>query len=72
MTSEAAGGHDRQFPKRERPADSPRLSPLEEERREILESVFGAIGTEPPDADRKAAWFHLLRHLNGSRRSPRI
>ncbi len=53
-----------QIRERNRAADSPRLLPFEEERREVLESVFGAIGNEPPDADRTAAWFHLLHHLN--------
>jgi hypothetical protein len=49
---------------RTRAGESARPSSLEEERREVLESVFHAMETERPDRDRAAAWLHLLRHLN--------
>lgn len=42
---------------------------LEEERREVLESVRETIGTKEPDADCLAACSYLLRHLAGSARS---
>jgi hypothetical protein len=40
-----------------------RESPLEEERREVLESVLQAMATAEPDPDRTAACCYLLRHL---------
>ncbi|MGA2724581.1 MAG: hypothetical protein ABSG79_19505 [Bryobacteraceae bacterium] len=40
-----------------------RGSPLEEERREALESVIQAMATTEPDPDRTAACRYLLRHL---------
>jgi hypothetical protein len=36
---------------------------LEEERREVLESVLQAMATAEPDPDRTAACRYLLRHL---------
>lgn len=38
-------------------------SPLEEERREVFESVLQAMATTEPDPDRTAACRYLLRHL---------
>ena len=38
-------------------------SPLDEERREVLESVLQAMATAEPDPDRTAACRYLLRHL---------
>ena len=40
-----------------------RASPLEEERREVFESVLQAMATMDPDPDRTAACRYLLRHL---------
>ena len=36
---------------------------LEEERREILNSVLDALAGNPPDPDRMAACHHLLKRL---------
>ena len=36
---------------------------LEEERREIVESVLGALAGNVPDPDEMAACSHLLKHL---------
>jgi hypothetical protein len=48
-----------------------RTPPLEEERREVFESVLQAMATKEPDPDRTAACRHLLRHLAlGSPRGP--
>ena len=53
----------------DRPWHLDRGSPVEEERREVLESVLQAMAaTEPePDPDRTAACRYLLRHLAASR-----
>ncbi len=45
------------------PAGQRAVSTFEEERREVLASVLFSLAVEPPDADRKAACVHLLRHL---------
>jgi len=44
-----------------------RESPLEEERREVFESVLLAMATTEPDPDRTAACRYLVRHLAASR-----
>ena len=46
-----------------RQSPQPAWSTFEEERRELLASIFQAIALRPPDADRTAACARLLRHL---------
>jgi hypothetical protein len=46
------------------------LATLEEERREVLESVIETMGTKPRDADCLAACSSLLHHLAGSTGAP--
>ena len=41
---------------------------FEQERREVLESVMGALSSSAPDADEMAACVHLLQHLGGAAR----
>jgi hypothetical protein len=41
------------------------LNSFEQERREVLESVMGALSTAIPDPDQMAACAHLLHHLSG-------
>jgi hypothetical protein len=41
----------------------PGLDTFEEERREVLDSVFAAICEHPPDPDEMAACAYLVRHL---------
>ena len=43
----------------------PSRSTLDEERCEVLQSVWDAMRTAQPDADRTAACSYLLRHLVG-------
>jgi len=42
---------------------SPRTTTLDEERREVFDSVLQAMRLREPDADRMAACAYLLRHL---------
>ncbi len=45
-------------------AGSPLLSPaLAEERREVFESVWTSLSTQPENSDARAACRYLLRHL---------
>ena len=39
---------------------------LDEERREILESVMGALSSADPDPDEMAACSYLLKHLSAT------
>ncbi|MCU1232537.1 MAG: hypothetical protein JWP63_504 [Candidatus Solibacter sp.] len=39
---------------------------LDEERREVLESVMSVLASATPDADQMAACDRLLRHLAGA------
>ena len=52
---------------RDYPGRLNRESPLEEERREVLESVLQTMVAAEPDPDRTAACRYLLRHLAASR-----
>ena len=45
------------------PGAVPADTSLEEERREVLESVLEAVSRNPPDADEMAACRHLLMRL---------
>jgi hypothetical protein len=46
------------------PAGSPKLSPaMAEERREVFESVWTSLSTQPENSDARAACRFLLRHL---------
>jgi hypothetical protein len=42
------------------------FSALAEERREVFESVWNSLSTEPVDSDARAACRFLLRHLAAS------
>jgi hypothetical protein len=46
-----------------RPGARPENTSLEEERREVLDSVLGAMACNPPDSDEMAACRHLLQRL---------
>jgi hypothetical protein len=50
------------FPSRG-PRSGPRISSFDEERRELLDSVLGALAANPPDPDERAACRHLLKRL---------
>ena len=45
------------------PEARPANSSLEEERREVLDSVLDAMAGDPPDPDEMAACRHLLKRL---------
>jgi hypothetical protein len=45
------------------PGASPANTSLDEERREVLDSVLDALAANPPDPDQLAACRHLLRRL---------
>ena len=45
------------------PGVRPANNSLEEERREVLDSVLDALAGNPPDADEMAACRHLLQRL---------
>jgi hypothetical protein len=45
------------------PGARPANTSLEEERREVLDSVLDAMAGNPPDADEMAACRHLLKRL---------
>ena len=57
--SAASGG----TPLTSRPAAGQPNTSLEEERREIVASVLGALAGNSPDPDEMAACSHLLKHL---------
>src|SRR5450432_3348106 len=57
--SAAVGG----VPHRYGPETGPENTSLDEERREVLASVLGALAGTPPDPDKMAACRHLLKHL---------
>ena len=42
---------------------SPRAATLDEERREVFDSVFQSMRIQEPDPDHGAACAYLLRHL---------
>jgi hypothetical protein len=58
-TSAVVGG----FPHTSGPGAGPRNTSLEEERREVLASVLGALAGHPSDPDELAACRHLLKRL---------
>jgi hypothetical protein len=41
----------------------PTLDTFQQERSEVLESVFEALARQPPDPDETAACLTLMRHL---------
>jgi len=47
------------------PAAGPHRDSFEEERREVLDSVFEALCNHQPDPDEMAACGYLVRHLSG-------
>ena len=46
------------------PGAVPENRTLDEERREIVASVLGALAGNPPDPDEMAACSYLLKHLS--------
>jgi hypothetical protein len=54
------------------PGARPEITSFEEERREVLDSVLGAMASNPPDPDEMAACRHLLKRLAeaGGRHGP--
>ena len=58
------------FPTRA-PRSGPQNSSFDEERREILASVLGALAANPPDPDEQAACRHLLKRLAETADRPR-
>jgi hypothetical protein len=60
----SAGAAAHRYPA-ERPLEggSPRTTTLEEERREVFDSVLQSMRVPEPDAGRMAACAFLLRHL---------
>ena len=52
------------------PGAAPQNTTLDEERREILESVLGALAGHPPDPDEMAACGNLLKHLSQTALGP--
>lgn len=58
------------LPKGEPVAGLPNAS-FEEERREIVASVMGALAGNSPDPDQMAACSYLLRHLADTAGNPR-
>ena len=46
------------------PAHGPGNTSLEQERREVLDSVLDALAGNPPDPDEMAACSYLLKHLS--------
>jgi len=54
------------------PGARPEITSFEEERREVLDSVLGAMACNPPDPDEMAACRHLLKRLAeaGGRHGP--
>jgi len=59
-TSTAVGG----VPHTGGPGAGPKYTSLDEERREIVASVLGALAGNPPDPDEMAACGYLLKHLS--------
>jgi hypothetical protein len=55
------------------PGAGPAHNSIEEERREVLDSVLDALSDNPPDPDEVAAYHHLLKRLaeTSGRRGPR-
>jgi hypothetical protein len=47
-----------------------RNNSLDEERREVFESVLSTLARDPLDADRLAAGSYLLRHLSRTAATP--
>jgi hypothetical protein len=52
------------------PGAVPEDTSLEEERREVLASVLGALSGNPPDPDEMTACSYLLKHLAGTTSYP--
>ena len=53
------------------PAAHPDNTTLDEERREIVASVLGALAGNPPDPDEMAACSYLLKHLSQGANRPK-